>query len=99
MLVCEVKIKVAHHSNLPFTVIERVEKIWKLVQNHFVFTLVQFAMRNKQTKMSEILIYIVRTCLERFKSREEYQFYNYVFLQGLFHEKYKTTLTSVFPRK
>ena len=54
MLVREMKIKVTHHSYLPFTVTERVEKIWKLVQKYFVCTLVQFATRSAvQTNQSE----------------------------------------------
>ena len=54
MLVVEMKIKVTHHNNLPLFVIERLEKIWELVQEHLVCIVVLFTVRRTvQTNQSD----------------------------------------------
>ena len=45
MRVVEIKLKVCHHNNLPFTVIDRVKKVWELVQERIVCIFVLFTVR------------------------------------------------------
>ena len=54
MLVVEMKLKVTHHNNLRLSVIERVETVWELVQEHLVCIVVLFTVRRTvQTNQSD----------------------------------------------
>ena len=69
MLFVEMKIKVSHHNDLPFSVTKRVKKVTELVQEHFVCIYVLFTVRRTvQTNQRVQKAIASNACLKCFEN-------------------------------